>query len=226
MTHRPDRILTVLALTSMMAAPGVAFSQTRGNARGTTVSTPNWPMRERVSGNMPAYPDEARQRGLGGVITLEATIDQAGHVTTVHGVRSIPMLEAPAVAAVKTWQFKPLPTGTSSPTTQSVVLVFDAATSHVEEARRIGPQGPQPKRTKNIPPASPGGAQRNGPPAQAIFDIVVNTAGKVIDMQVKKSSAGFESVARDAIRQWEYEPLMENGTAVPFVATVTLIVSK
>jgi len=225
MTPHIARVLTVLVLTSM-ATPAIASPQTRENARATMPGNTSAAARERASGNLPEYPNDAKQRGQGGVVTLEATIDGTGHVTTVHAVHGAAALEASAIAAVKTWQFKPLPAGTSGPTTQSLVFLLDPATGRVDEARRIPPQGPQPKRTKNVPPVYPASKASTGTRGQVTLDVVVNQAGKVIDLQVKKATSGFESAAREAAGQWEYQPLTENGKPVPFVATVTLIISK
>jgi TonB family protein len=217
-------------------APASAMSQTPPANRGSqpagapaAAPAAAAPTLERTAGNLPRFPDEARQRGLGGVVTLELTIDAAGTVTNVHALRSIPALEAAAVAAVRDWHYAPVPParGTAAATRKAtVVFQFDAANSQVLEARRIAPQGPQPKKTKQMLAVYPPGQESKGTSGQVIFDIVVNAAGRVVDMQVKKATSGFESAARDAVRQWEYEPLMVGGKPVPFVATVTLIISR
>src|SRR5262249_18414670 len=155
---------------------------------------------ERKAGNLPHYPADAKQKGIGGVVTLTLTIDAAGKVGEVHAVRSIASLEAAAVTAVRGWQDAP---PTVSPTETNVVFLFDADSGKVEEARRIPPQGPQQKRTKSVAPQYPAGPAKHGaPPGQATFDIVVNSAGKVMDMQPLRVTAGFEASARNAIKQW------------------------
>jgi TonB family protein len=60
---------------------------------------------KRVDG--PVYPPEAREAGIQGVVILEITIDEAGRVGDAKVLRSIPLLDQPAIDAVRRWQFVP-----------------------------------------------------------------------------------------------------------------------
>jgi protein TonB len=53
------------------------------------------------------YPPEAQSDKAQGVVILETTIGIDGRVTDVRIVRSIPQLDAAAVAAVKQWEYTP-----------------------------------------------------------------------------------------------------------------------
>jgi TonB family protein len=55
----------------------------------------------------PVYPPEAKAVGLEGVVLLELLVDERGQVAEVHVLRSIPMLDEPAVAAARQWHFQP-----------------------------------------------------------------------------------------------------------------------
>jgi protein TonB len=55
----------------------------------------------------PVYPDLAREAGVDGTVLLQALVDKDGRVRDVKVEKSIPMLDASAVAAVKKWIFKP-----------------------------------------------------------------------------------------------------------------------
>jgi protein TonB len=55
----------------------------------------------------PVYPPEAREAGIQGVVILEITIDEAGRVGDAKVLRSIPLLDQPAIDAVRRWQFVP-----------------------------------------------------------------------------------------------------------------------
>src|SRR5262249_38105646 len=56
----------------------------------------------------PAYPDEARRREVEGLVLLEAILDREGHVEPeVKVLRSIPLLDQSAIAAVRQWRFRP-----------------------------------------------------------------------------------------------------------------------
>jgi TonB family protein len=56
---------------------------------------------------MIGYPKEAAAVGIAGDVILEVRIDETGRVLDARAVRSIPLLDAAAVAAVKTWRFEP-----------------------------------------------------------------------------------------------------------------------
>ena len=58
---------------------------------------------------MPAVaPQEARDARVTGVVVLELTIDADGAVGHVRILRSIPLLDAAAVAAAKQWRYEPV----------------------------------------------------------------------------------------------------------------------
>lgn len=55
----------------------------------------------------PAYPDIAREANVDGTVMVQALVGKDGKVHDTRVVKSIPMLDASAVAAVKQWVFKP-----------------------------------------------------------------------------------------------------------------------
>lgn len=56
----------------------------------------------------PSYPEIARQARVEGTVILEATTDVFGRVAQVRVLRSIPLLDAAADAAVRQWVYEPL----------------------------------------------------------------------------------------------------------------------
>lgn len=57
------------------------------------------------------YPARAREAGVQGTVHLEALVGASGSVYDVRVIRSIPMLDAAAKAALKQWKFKPATLG-------------------------------------------------------------------------------------------------------------------
>ena len=55
----------------------------------------------------PVYPEIARAARVEGLVVLEATIDERGFVTGARVVRSIPLLDPAALAALKQWRYTP-----------------------------------------------------------------------------------------------------------------------
>ena len=55
----------------------------------------------------PVYPPEAREARVQGVVILEVTLSRTGEVSDVEVVRSTPLLDEAAVAAVRQWRYEP-----------------------------------------------------------------------------------------------------------------------
>jgi len=62
---------------------------------------------EAVARVAPVYPEAARAAGVSGVVQLQALVKTDGTVGEVRVVKSIPPLDAAAIACVKQWRFKP-----------------------------------------------------------------------------------------------------------------------
>lgn len=57
---------------------------------------------------MPQYPRRALQRGIEGLVLLEAILDRDGHVEdNIKILQSIPSLDEAAVRALRQWRFRP-----------------------------------------------------------------------------------------------------------------------
>jgi len=73
----------------------------------------------------PVYPLIARAAHVGGVVILEAVIAEDGSVRDVNVLRSIPLLDAAAVEAVRQWRFSPtLLNGEPVPIVMTVTVAF------------------------------------------------------------------------------------------------------
>ena len=55
-----------------------------------------------------------------------------------------------------------------------------------------------------------------------ILEATVDETGAVTDTRVLRSHGVLDQAAVDAVAQWRYEPLRLNGTAQPFILTVTV----
>ncbi len=73
----------------------------------------------------PAYPELARQARAEGIVILEATTDIYGRVAAVRVLRSLPLLDAAAIDAVRQWVYEPLLiNGRPRPVTFTVTVTF------------------------------------------------------------------------------------------------------
>ncbi len=62
---------------------------------------------QRISGDMPVYPPEAKKKHVRGTVVLKATIGRDGSVEALTVVSGPPMLQRSSIEAVKTWKYKP-----------------------------------------------------------------------------------------------------------------------
>ncbi len=62
---------------------------------------------EAITKVQPLYPDLAREAGVDGQVMVQALVGKDGRVKDTKVVKSIPMLDEAAIAAVKQWVFKP-----------------------------------------------------------------------------------------------------------------------
>jgi TonB family protein len=73
----------------------------------------------------PAYPPEALSARLQGVVILKARVEPDGHIEHARVLRSIPVLDQAALAAVLQWEFAPtLLNGTAVPVLMTVTVQF------------------------------------------------------------------------------------------------------
>jgi protein TonB len=80
---------------------------------------------QKVADAAPPYPPIARAAGVQGIVILEALIAEDGGVRDVRVLRSIPLLDAAAVEAVRQWRFTPtLLNGQPVPIVMTVTVAF------------------------------------------------------------------------------------------------------
>ena len=73
----------------------------------------------------PIYPDAAREANIRGVVIVEMTVGVDGSVMDARVVRSIPLLDAAALDAVRQWQYEPfLMNGMPVPVIVTVTVPF------------------------------------------------------------------------------------------------------
>ena len=101
-----------------MSATQFTYAQTSFTTSGNTGAL------EKVKDVRPVFPPVAISFGIHGTVVIEATIDQGGRVTTARVVESVPLLDQPAIDAIKQWQFDP---ATVKPSAELVMLTIRAS---------------------------------------------------------------------------------------------------
>ena len=98
-----------------MLVDGLAPVRVGGNIKAPT----------KIYDQRPTYPEEALRERVTGIVIIEAVIDTNGVVRSAKVLRSIPLLDAAAVEAVKAWRFAPaVREGVAVPVVMTVTVNF------------------------------------------------------------------------------------------------------
>jgi TonB family protein len=91
------------------------------------------------------------------------------------------------------------------------------------EPLRAGGEIPIPKQIKHVEPVYPPFAVSTRIQGLLIIEVTIAPNGKVMDTKVLTSpSMILKGPAVEAVKQWEYEPTVWRGVAVPIIMSVTV----
>jgi TonB family protein len=181
----------------------------------------------------PVYPEEARKAKVEGVVILGVRTDVDGRVERVMIYRSkTPLLNKPAIDAVKQWIYEPLIVdGKPEPAVFTVTVRFklngeEAKTKDIEDmakgAVRASDQIAPPKLLKKVVPVYPEEARKEGIQGVVILEAMADEEGNVAQLKILRSESSIlNKPAVDALRQWKYEPFILDGKPTPVIFTVT-----
>ena len=186
----------------------------------------------------PVYPEIARKAQVEGVVIIEATTDPSGRVFKAKVLRSVPLLDQAAVDAVKQWVYEPIkvkgkPVGIIFTVTVvfrlkdkadkgQVVSVSVNDEEFAKGAVKVEGDIKPPKLIKEVAPVYPEEARQTGMQGVVILGIRTDVEGKVKAVKILRSIPKLDQAAIDAVKQWEYEPLIIKGKPVEAVFTVTV----
>jgi len=175
----------------------------------------------------PIYPEEARKKGMQGVVILEAKIDEYGRVMDAMILRSVPGLDQAAIDAVRQWVYEPLLLdGKPTKALFTVTVRFQLGEKDIEKfaegAVKVRDQINPPKLVKSVNPVYPEIARQAKIEGVVILQARTDVQGRVKDAMVLRSVPLLDQAAIAAVRQWVYEPLVIDEQAKEAVFTVTV----
>jgi TonB family protein len=95
--------------------------------------------------------------------------------------------------------------------------------SMAKDVQRLPKEGKGPKLIKKVNPVYPPEARQAGVEGTVILEAIIDVQGKVTNIKVLKGENDLLSKAAcEALRQWEYEPILVDGKPMRFVFTVTM----
>ena len=87
---------------------------------------------------------------------------------------------------------------------------------------RVGGTIREPRKIKDVPPVMPEAARQAGVIGIVIVEATIDAQGRVSSARILRSIPLLDQAALDAVRQWEFEPVLVNGVPQPVVMTVTV----
>jgi periplasmic protein TonB len=79
-----------------------------------------------------------------------------------------------------------------------------------------------PMKTRDVQPIYPPDALAAKVQGVVVMEATIDAAGHVRDARVLRGHPQLDKAAVEAVRQWQFEPTMMNGVAVPVIMTVSL----
>ena len=89
-------------------------------------------------------------------------------------------------------------------------------------ALRLGGDLQPPRKLKDVQPEYPALAQQARVQGVVIMEVRIDERGAVSDVRTLRSIPLLDQAAIDAVKQWQYEPTLMNGVAIPVIMTVTV----
>ena len=202
----------IFRLTAAVAAFAfLAVAQTAGVGLEDRASHPMRLVRQ----TRPAYPPEAKAAGLSGLVRLEAVVARDGKVRELRISSGHPLLAAAAYEAVGQWEYAPVekdgqPVEVKTQIDVNFSLADDGPPPlDVPGSVQVG------KLVRKIAPAYPPEAKLQGLEGQVRLRATVGKTGAVEALQVLDGAPALVAAAVDAVREWQYEPTLVAGEAVP-----------
>jgi TonB family protein len=150
----------------------------------------------------PVYPPEAKEKGIEGIVLVEATVDAKGIVTNARPVSSgNEALMKAAIEAVRQWRFE-APARAPVTFTVTVRFVLD------RDKKELGPA--------RLNPAAeyPDAARESGVAGIVLLEASTDAAGTPTDVRVVRGAPVLGPAAVEAVRQWRFDPPLETPRLV------------
>jgi TonB family protein len=166
----------------------------------------------------PLYSDDARQRGVEGVVVIQARIDADGRVRSSRVRQGLGFgLDQNAIVALRQWRFRPatrdgLPIAAEAEVEIEFTLRQEALNELIanDMATQVGPGVTPPRAVFTIqPPPSPRAA------GLVVLDVVLLEDGRPKIVRVLRSSGPeLDDSAIRTFEQWRFTPAARNGLPV------------
>ncbi len=173
----------------------------------------------------PVYPPPARQARIQGTVTLDVVIRQDGTIGDISLISGHPMLAPAAIEAVRQWTYKPYTIDGRATEVETQIQVNFSLSGHPAPAADVVSEAPQRdsdcalliKWTMPEPPDPSG----QSTPGRILIRTIVSETGTVVDAVVINGDAVMGQTLVSAVREWNFQPFIKAGKAVPVTTIMT-----
>lgn len=169
----------------------VGEAQEAPKLAGTDVPPP-----KRTKLVLPEYPPEAQTKGQHGIVILELLIDTEGRVSEARVIRSIPPFDAPALAAVKKWEYE-----ISRVDGKAVEVLLTVPITFALRVPEVSRQEGIPELRGGASPVYPKGARGS---ARVVLHVNLDAEGRISDVEVIGGEDPFRAALLGALRTWRF----------------------
>jgi TonB family protein len=192
----PPAALLLLALS----APGAALP---AQEAPLLAGSEGVPVPKKTKHVQPAYPQEAASQGIRGIVILDLVLDTQGKVESTNVIRSVPGLDAAAIAAAQQWLYEPARVdGKPVRVRITVPVVFSLPLP------ALGRQAGVPELRQGVAPVWPAGASSGG---LTTAEVTLEPDGRVGGAQVVEGGAPWSDALLAALRTWRFTPPPEEA---------------
>ena len=152
----------------------------------------------------PEYPKAAKDQHIQGTVRFTVVIGKDGTVKNLELISGPPLLVKAASEAIKQWVYKPiLINGQPEEVRSEVALDFGQhdPQSGVQTATLI----------KHVAPIYPQLARERHIQGTVRFTGLIGKDGKVKNLELISGPSLLVNAAREAVKQWVYQPILNNG---------------
>lgn len=167
----------------------------------------------------PLYSDEARRRGIEGIVTIGVHVDEHGALSAARVMNGLGAgLDQNALVAMRQWRFRPgMRAGVPVPSDAEVEIEFNLRSEAINEliandmATLVGPDVTPPRVMQTSPlPLHAGRAS-----GSVVLDVVLLQNGSPKIVRILRSlSPQADEIAVRHFEQWRFTPAMKRGVPV------------
>jgi TonB family protein len=194
------RVVALSLLAGVLAGAAPSLAQEQPLVTGAE----GVPVPKKTKDARPVYPAEALAQGLRGIVILDLLIDVQGHVASVAVIRSIPGLDAAAIAAARQWEYEPVRVaGKPVSLKHTVPITFTLTLPPLVRDPGI------PELRQGVSPVFPAGTSGGG---SAAAEVTLEGDGRVGAARVVEGNEPWAGALLTALQTWRFSPPPEDAS--------------